>query len=111
MKKITQQQTAEDCLKDLKALAKKFVSREGIKQMAQLISTWEELAELPPESETHVLRVGDCNGWIHRKGANIHEFGHYLSTHTFYGSEYKRSTAILQSCGFDVEIDNWDKED
>ena len=33
----------------------------------------------------------------------------YLSTHTFYGSNYKYSTRILQAHGFDIEIDNWDK--
>ena len=35
----------------------------------------------------------------------------YLSTHTFYGNNYMESTNILQACGFDVEIDNWDKEE
>ena len=34
----------------------------------------------------------------------------YLSTHTFYGNEYKHSMKLLKACGFDVEIDNWDKE-
>lgn len=34
----------------------------------------------------------------------------YLSTHTFYGSQYEYSTKVLQEHGFDVEIDNWDKE-
>ena len=34
----------------------------------------------------------------------------YLSTHTFYGSNYKYATKMLQECGFDIEIDNWDKE-
>ena len=77
--------------------------------MTKLISSWEELAEVP-DSDTHVLKIGDCNGWILRKGKPEDDFGHYLSTHTFYGSEYRRSTALLQSCGFDVEIDNWDKE-
>lgn len=34
----------------------------------------------------------------------------YLSTHTFYGNSYKHSTKLLRACGFDVELDNWDKE-
>lgn len=34
----------------------------------------------------------------------------YLSTHTFYGKHYKHSTELLQKYGFDIEIDNWDKE-
>ena len=78
--------------------------------MSKLISTWKELSELS-ESATHTLRVDKYNAWIHRKDAPADELGHYLSTHTFYGSEYRRSTAVLQSCGFDVEIDNWDKEE
>ena len=44
------------------------------------------------------------------RGETEYELGYYLSTHTFYGSEHKRSTKVLQSCGFDIEIDNWDKE-
>lgn len=34
--------------------------------------------------------------------------GHYLSTHTFYGSNHKRSTILLRQCGFNVTIANWD---
>ena len=34
----------------------------------------------------------------------------YLSTHTFYGKNHEYSTMILQEHGFDIEIDNWDKE-
>ena len=34
----------------------------------------------------------------------------YLSTHTFYGKHYEFSTKQLQEHGFDIEIDNWDKE-
>ena len=41
---------------------------------------------------------------------NIRHQDVYLSTHTFYGLEYKHSTKILHACGFDVEIDNWDKD-
>lgn len=76
--------------------------------MSKLISTWAELEKVP-DSETHYLVIGDCNGWIHRKDETEDDFPEYLSTHTFYGSTYQRSTALLQSCGFDIEIDNWDK--
>ena len=41
---------------------------------------------------------------------NLPHLDVYLSTHTFYGSNYKRSTKLLKACGFDVEIDNCDKE-
>ena len=29
---------------------------------------------------------------------------------TLYGHEYKATTRILQACGFDVELENWDAE-
>ena len=78
------------------------------------INTWEALAQLP-DSETHYLDidVGGCNGWVLAKNPVSNKFSDrkkYLSTHTFYGECYKYSTALLQSCGFDAEIANWDKE-
>lgn len=79
--------------------------------MTKLIKTWAELAEVP-ESETHRLEIGHHNGWIIAKKPKSEKFSDrmiYLSTHTFYGETHKSSTAMLQSCGFDVEIDNWDK--
>lgn len=33
----------------------------------------------------------------------------YLSTHTFYGSEYESSTLLLQKFGFKVILANWDE--
>ena len=88
-----------------------------------LIKDWEELSKIPNESSTHILEVDveGCNAWLHakdskpynRKDDYIKQVPHldvYLSTHTFYGSRYKQSTKILKACGFDVEIDNWDKE-
>jgi hypothetical protein len=78
--------------------------------MPKIIHNWEELSEC--ESETHILEIKDGCGWIHPK--NDLEFKnwnghHYLSTHTFYGKTYEESTKILQSCGFDIIIDDWDK--
>ncbi len=81
--------------------------------MAKLIQTWEELAKVK-DSETHRLEIGDHNGWIvtnHPKSDKFSDRQKYLSTHTFYGEQYKRSTGLLQSCGFDVEIANWDEND
>lgn len=80
--------------------------------MPRLIKDWEELKDCT--SETHILEIDDCCGWVHPK--NDLEFkvwdGHYyLSTHTFYGQVYKESTEMLQKCGFDVELSNWDDED
>lgn len=98
--------------------------------MTKLIKNWEELAAVPA-NDTYKIIVSKkgCNGWIVpvedeisekdyfvcncEKGKDIKEwFDHhvYLSTHTFYGSQYKYSTKILQEHGFDIEIDNWDKE-
>jgi hypothetical protein len=73
-----------------------------------LVRHWADLAEVP-ESETHRLEieVENCNGWIKDK-RNPDALGHYLSTHTFYGSNYKRSTILLRQCGFNVTCANWD---
>lgn len=88
-----------------------------------LIKNWEELSKIPNESATHILEVDvkRCCGHLHskdpkslkRKLSFMRQIKHtniYLSTHTFYGSSYKWSTKILKACGFDVEIDNWDKD-
>lgn len=79
--------------------------------MTTLIKNWEELSKVP-SSDTHRLEIGKHNGWIMAKNPKSDKFSdrmYYLSTHTFYGLNYERSTKLLQSCGFDVEIDNWDK--
>ena len=79
--------------------------------MPKLIKSWDELKECT--SETHVLEIGDCNGWIEPKfpkDENSWEGRHYLSTHTFYSGTHEWSTKLLQECGFDVEIANWDAE-
>lgn len=92
-----------------------------------LIRNWKELSKLPPNDKYKII-VNDCCGWIvpicdapdnHDFICNCVEhsskeyFDHhvYLSTHTFYGSQYEYSTKILQEHGFDIEIDNWDKEE
>lgn len=77
--------------------------------MPKLIKDWEELKECT--SETHILKIGEYNGWIKPKvkDDNSWEDKHYLSTHTFYGDMYKYSTGLLQNCGFDVQLANWDE--
>lgn len=88
-----------------------------------LIRDWNELANIPNESETHILEVDvdNCCGYLYAKYPQQYNFelnymdqlphlDFYLSTHTFYGSKYKFSTQLLKACGFDVEIDNWDKQ-
>ena len=88
-----------------------------------LIKNWEELSKLPNESKTHVLDVNVETGsaWLYTKNPKpynkklsfmrqILNQDVYLSTHSFYDLCYKQSTKILKVCGFDVELDNWDKE-
>ena len=86
----------------------KYLEELNNKNGFKLISTWDELAEC--KSETHYLEIEDCCGWILPTIDNG-ECHIYLSTHTFYGGMHEYSTKILQKCGFNVIIDNWDKED
>lgn len=87
-----------------------------------LIRNWEELSKISNESETHTLEIDSecCCGWLRAKNPKpynceldymeqLKNLDVYLSTHTFYGSTYEFSTRVLKTCGFDVEIDNWDK--
>ena len=97
--------------------------------MTKLIKTWKELSKVPANDKYRIIvDLKLYGGWIipitdKPKGKyddfecnckdemydNYFEHHVYLSTHTFYGSNYKKSTEILQKYGFDVEIDNWDK--
>ena len=98
--------------------------------MTKLIKNWKELSKVPANDKYRIV-VGDCCGWIlpatdepdGKGGFTCHceDDGYiltddyycmhvYLSSHTFYGSQYKYSTELLQAHGFDIEIDNWDKE-
>lgn len=77
--------------------------------MSKLIEGWEDLVGL--ESDNYILDIelnGGC-GWIRNKN-DSEDWHRYLSTHTFYGSQYKNSTVALQECGFDVQLKNWDGE-
>ena len=99
--------------------------------MTKLIETWEELAKLKNDKykiafdeelyNAHIIPVTDevinkrgdfkCNCTGRMADEDFFKHHVYLSTHTFYGSSYKNSTKIMQEHGFDVEIDNWDKEE
>ena len=89
--------------------------------MSRFIKDWDELRQIPNESETHILEVGECNAYLKAKDRypynnkidymeQIKHLDVYLSTHTFYGCSYEHSTKVLQTCGFDVELANWDSE-
>jgi len=76
----------------------------------KLISSWEELSTIKP-SKTHRLEidVDMCCGWIiplnpPDKKNYIED---YLSTHSFYEKNYKHSSALLQKCGFNIQLKNW----
>lgn len=88
-----------------------------------LIKDWEELSKIPNESPTHILKVDVKHGfgWLMAKDPKPYDYklsymgqikhqDVYLSTHMFYGMKYQHSTNLLKACGFDVEVDNWDKE-
>lgn len=94
-----------------------------------LIKNWEELSRVPANDKYRIIVDKDmCSAWIvpvkDLPGEGTDDFicncgemtteeyckEHvYLSTHTFYGSQYEYSTMILQEHGFDVKLDNWDK--
>lgn len=77
----------------------------------RFIRHWADLAQVP-ESKAYRLRIDveECNGWIMEKpNGKTPPHYHYLSTHTFYGSSHVRSTRLLQRCGFNVTLANWDK--
>lgn len=100
--------------------------------MTKLIKGWKELAAVPASDKYKIIVDQEmCSGWIvpvcdefdenrdficncpDRDTMNTYEyFNHhiYLSTHTFYGSRYAEYTKVLQECGFDIELDNWDKD-
>lgn len=74
----------------------------------RFIRHWADLAAVPA-SETHYLEIhtDDGYGYIKRKDG-LRFWRGYLSTHTFYGSSYMRSTQLLRECGFNVTLANWD---
>ena len=77
--------------------------------MAKFIRDWNDLVGL--ESEHYRLEINTefGFGWIVPK-TETDEIRKYLSTHTFCGSTYKGYEELLRKCGFDVELNNWDKE-
>lgn len=79
-----------------------------------IIETWAELKECISETHELEIDVRGCSGFIRRKNSrdvnkDYFKNNHYLSTHTFYGSSHEYSTKLLQKCGFNVRLANWDK--
>lgn len=70
------------------------------------IKDWTDLVGLENENYKIEVNLKGGNAWIRPKN-DENEFGYYLSTHTFYEMNYKESTKILQSYGFNVELESW----
>ena len=75
----------------------------------KIINGWDELEKC--KSESHVLIIDNCSGWIAENDADKEAWNqhHYLSTHSFYEETHKESTELLQRCGFNVVLANWDE--
>ena len=88
------------------------------KHESVLISTWRELSEVGP-SKKHRLVIDELasNGWHITLDEDAQGYSpggystYYLSTHSFYGNNFKETTKILQDCGFNVRINNADRID
>ena len=83
----------------------------------EIIKNWQELSKVKPSKKYKLeIDIESCNGWINpikeTKETSEDYFKHhfYLSTHTFYGKHYKYYSKKLQEFGFNIELDNWDKE-
>lgn len=81
--------------------------------MPKLIKGWKDLVGLETENYYLDINLEMCNGHIVEK-EHIKKgddwYRPYLSTHTFYGLDYKDYTILLQEYGFDVQLENWDGE-
>lgn len=86
-------------------LRRKLMRADG---PCRFIRDWSELAQVQP-TPTHFLKIDveGCNGWIKRRDGN-EVLGRYLSTHTFYGTNYLANTLLLRRYGFNVTLANWD---
>lgn len=92
----------------------KHVQSSLFTEPAILIGTWEELDGLENDNYRIEVELYNCCGWVRPKQevSESEYFKHnmYLSTHTFYGSQYFYSTAALRKLGFNVQLSNWDGE-
>jgi len=78
-----------------------------------LVENWEQLATCTSDIYDIKIDTNGACGWIMKKAVSEGklfekpENVHYLSTHTFYESQYKHATKVLQECGFNVELVSW----
>ena len=81
--------------------------------MPKLIKGWEDLVGLETEDYYLDIDLEMCNGHIETKEhakTNDDYCYTYLSTHTFYGLNYKDSTIEIQEHGVEDQLENWDGE-
>ncbi len=75
--------------------------------MSKVIKDWNDLVGL--ESEDYILDIDTVIGCgkIVPKEESEDTIYHYLSTHTFYESNYKGYEKLLRSCGFNITLESW----
>lgn len=79
--------------------------------MSNLIKGWKDLVGLETKDYYLDIELENCCGHIRPKEhtkVDDRWLCPYLSTHTFYGLDYKYYTVLLQEYGFDVQLENWD---
>lgn len=92
----------------------KHESKKLFTEPPLLIKNWEELSKV--KSDTHFIEVEieNCCGYIRPMievpDEEYYDHNYYLTTHTFYGSQYFITTELLRKCGFNVQLLNWDGE-
>ena len=81
---------------------------------ATLIKSWEDLVGLENDNYRLEIEVDNGCGWVRPKHEvsddEYYTHNMYLSTHTFYGSQYAGYTAMLRKMGFNIQLSNWDGE-
>jgi|LGVF01.2.fsa_nt_gb hypothetical protein len=76
---------------------------------ATLITEWKGLVGLENKDYYLNIELNHYSGYIEaRKEKDGCRLMYYLSTHTFYKSQFKQSTHMLQKYGFNVILANWD---
>lgn len=84
----------------------------------QIVRNWYELSKIKPNNKYKLdIDLEMCCGWIlpvkednNTLGENYFKHHIYLSTHSFYYSQYEATTKLLQEHGFDVKIETIDKD-
>lgn len=73
----------------------------------KIIKDWKDLCGLENENYKLDIDLHFGGGWLRPK--NKDESPIYLTTHSFYEEKAKYISKLLQSHGFDVELESWIK--